>query len=111
VVKLRYGRKGTRALGMVFYVNLIWRKKWICILCGIFGLVSATVFDYLAPRSYSVSAQVLLQPISSSELISNSGIPQELQPGDIATDIELFNTEQVTAIVRKQLHSVPKINV
>jgi capsular exopolysaccharide synthesis family protein len=94
-----------------FYVNLIWRKKWICILCGIFGLVSATVFDYLAPRSYSASAQVLLQPISSSELISNSGIPQELQPGDIATDIELFNTEQVTAIVRKQLHSVPKINV
>ncbi len=91
------------------YLRLLRRRKWLVALGAFVGVAVALALSFLQSTKYTATAQVLLQPSTSPAASSllGGGSQAGLTPTDVATEVQLVSSADVTSAVAKALH-VPK---
>ena len=82
---------GTQPPELASYGALLWRRRWIVLLCTLLGLAAAALFTANEPKKYSATAQVLVKTV---------GIPNTGNAGARTNDNINLDTE--AQILRSQ---------
>ncbi|HZU72230.1 MAG TPA: polysaccharide biosynthesis tyrosine autokinase [Acidimicrobiales bacterium] len=86
------------------YLDALWRRKWLIVVITAVVVAGAMAYVKLQHKSYTASAQVLLQPASVAPLSSQT---PSLTPTDVATQIQIVTSAPVQAAVSSELHEAP----
>lgn len=90
------------------YIGVLRRRKWWIIAVALLGLVVSLGYSLTQPKSYSASAQLLLQPVNPA--IAAGASQQAITPTQVLTEIQLVTGANVKAAVARKLGSVPSID-
>jgi succinoglycan biosynthesis transport protein ExoP len=100
---------------MRIYLRLLRRRKWLVALGVLLGVVVALALSFLQSTKYTATAQVLLQPSTSPAASSllGGGSQAGLTPTDVATEVQLVSSADVTSAVAQALHvpTAPRVMV
>lgn len=101
------GRRGREAAGVARYYQTIRSHLKLIILCTIVALVGAVAYVKVAPKQYTASSQVYVNPISSSDtalvnlsVLHSSGTPTQ----DVLTAASLFHIPAIAQATINALH-------
>ncbi|MHB8318879.1 MAG: tyrosine-protein kinase domain-containing protein [Acidimicrobiales bacterium] len=89
------------------YLFILRRRKWWIVGVTVVALVIAGAYSVLQPKSYSATAQLLIQPENSN--VTVGGSQQAITPTDVLTELQLITSAPVKAAVRKKIGSEPNV--
>jgi succinoglycan biosynthesis transport protein ExoP len=84
------------------YLRILRRRKWWVVVCTLVGLVGALIYGFTAPKEYSATAQLLVQPQNGS--VSLGATQPTITPTDVATELQLLGSAPVVNAVKARLH-------
>ncbi|HUJ66669.1 MAG TPA: polysaccharide biosynthesis tyrosine autokinase [Acidimicrobiales bacterium] len=84
------------------YLRILRRRKWWVIVCTLVGVVGGLAYGLTAPKEYSATAQLLVQPQNGS--VSLGASQPTITPTDVATELQLLGSAPVVNAVKARLH-------
>jgi succinoglycan biosynthesis transport protein ExoP len=104
---------GARQLELRDYVNVLRRRKAIIALTVLLVVGAALAFSYAQTPVYEATAEVLVQPRVSEQILTPSadGSSRAVDPQRaVDTEIKVLESRTVEAAVRRKLGRLPKIS-
>lgn len=94
-------------LGLLDYVRVVRRRKWIIVACIAACLISAIAFTAQATRIYAATAEILLSTSSDESPFSREGF-QASDPATVETQVQVLRSQPVADEARAQLGRAAK---
>jgi len=90
------------------YLRVLRRRKWWVIVCTGLALAGAIAYSFSAPKKYSATAQLLVQPQSGTLPLNTPA--QSITPTQVLTELQLLSSAPVVDAVKSRLH-LSQLNV
>ena len=90
------------------YLRVLRRRKWWVIVCTGLAVAGAIAYSFSAPKEYSATAQLLVQPQSGTLPLVTPA--QTITPTDVATELQILSSAPVVDAVKSRLH-LSQLNV
>jgi capsular exopolysaccharide synthesis family protein len=89
------------------YLQILRRRYyWVVAAVVLFGAVAGG-FSLVQPKQYTASAQLLVQPTTST--LPSASTQQVISPTDVLTELQLLTTAPVKDLVRQKIGSAPNV--
>ena len=90
------------------YLRVLRRRKWWVIVCTGLAVAGAITYSFSAPKEYSATAQLLVQPQSGTLPLVTPA--QSITPTDVLTELQILSSAPVVDAVKSRLH-LSELNV
>jgi len=90
------------------YLHILHHRKWWVGSIAVLGLAASLAFSLTAHKQYSATAQLLVQPSVSANLLG--GTQQPVTQTDVQTELQLITSAPVQQAVRGRLNSTPAVS-
>lgn len=107
--RMALGGESATQSQLLGYAATLRRRKWTVVLVTLLAAGAALAFSETQTPVYQASAQILLQPSATQQLLSN-GTTASATPVNPEDEIARLESPSVAAIVQRQIGSVPGIS-
>lgn len=104
---------GPRELELRDYLNVLRRRKGLIALTVLIVVAAALVYSYLQTPVYQSTAEVLVRPRTSQQILTPNANPTQVgvdAQRAIDTEIKVLQSRTVQDAVRKDLGRVPRVS-